>query len=139
MTDITTAYETLLRASSSPLELVTVTDRNKPNLECIHLFANDQVSLGQYLLFVGARLPDGDAIPLQSHLFWFGRHVVASQTWIMIYTGPGEPVLTTQTFDKKPALVFHWNKQHTIFTDTQLVPCLIRIDPTGVQIGHRVE
>ena len=128
----------LTRASRPPLELITVIYRNKPNQECVHLQANGRVNLGEYLLCVGMRLLN-DAIPLQTYLFWFGNHIVAPETWVMVYTGPGEPVLTTQTSDKKPALVFHWNQPRTIFSDDQLVPCLIHMDVSKIQIGHKVE
>lgn len=137
--DISPIFEALTRAIVPSLQLVTVTYRNKPNQECIHLQAHGRVNLGEYLICIGARLPNNDAIPLNSYLFWFGNHVVDSETWVMVYTGPGEPVLTTQTSDKKPALVFHWNQPNTIFSDNQLVPCLIHMDVNKTQIGHKVE
>jgi len=137
--DASPILEALIQASRPPLQLMTVTSRNKPNQECVHLQANARVNLGEYIHCVGVRMPNNDAIPLQSYLFWFGNHIVAPETWVMVYTGPGEPVLTTQTSDKKPALVFHWNQPHTMFSDNQLVPCLIHMDVSGTQIGHKVE
>ena len=132
--NITDPLNLLLRP---PLQLVSTADRGVPGQERVYLKTHSRVNLGEYLLLVGMKLLDQDAVPLRNYVFWLGHHYVDAGHWVIIYTGPGavQPLSTHTRDTKESALVFHWGQQYTVFHDSRVVPCLVHIDPTGVQVG----
>lgn len=119
-----------------PLRLFGVADRGLPGKERIYLKTFARVNLGEYLLLIGQHIPN-DAIPIRDNLFWFGTHAVDEGHWIVVYTGPGlHSRSTTIEGTGEPALVFHWGKETTAFERADIVPVLVHIDGTGIQISH---
>lgn len=115
------------------LEIVGVWDRGTPNKERIAIRTRAEVNLGNYLLFLGIPTGDQSAIPLTADLFWFGNEIVATSTWVIIYTGPGKPKITKMQHSQEPALVLHWGKPITILNNTNVVPVIVSLE--GVLVG----
>jgi hypothetical protein len=55
---------------------------------------------------------------------------------IVIYTGPGQKVLTTIEDTGEPAVVLHWGRSLTIFSAPLIVPALIRVATGSLQVGQ---
>jgi hypothetical protein len=123
-------------SNKPPLELVSVASPGEPNVERICLKTNQRVALREYLVLVGFKLPEmTGAIPINDFCFWLGNDVLDPGCWILLYTGPGEKFFTKTRESNEPALVLHWGRTHTVFTSNGIVPCLLRIDMSSLQIG----
>lgn len=120
-----------------PLEIFSVSDQGLPGTERVNLRVNSRTYLGDYFLHAGMYLPSGRAIPLPNISLWLGEDTIDAGSWVIIYTGPGEAKLMTQTKDTKElVVVLHWHLVQTIFNDKNIVPVLIKIDTSAVQIGR---
>src|SRR5438876_546151 len=95
----------LANAQVNPLQLYRVESRGVPNQERIYLKANQRVSLHDYLLFVGIRLPDNTAVPHPDHVLWLGNDTLEEGTWLIVYTGTGARIVTFLRETHEPALV----------------------------------
>ena len=132
------ALDALARALSRPaLQLISVVDRGQAGRERVCLKVNNKVNLAEYLLLIGFQHMENDALPLHNQVLWLGNHSIDRGYWVFIYTGPGQQSLYTTTLDtKEPALVLHWGQPYTLFNSPSIVPCLVHLDPGGVQIGR---
>jgi len=129
------ALATLARLAK-PLELMPqVADRGVPDQERIYLRANQRVSLREYLLLVGVRLLDNTSFPAPNHVLWLGNDTLEAGTWLVVYTGPGQPIITSIAGTNEPARVLFWHNTTTIFHDPRMVPLLVKFDPALVQFG----
>lgn len=119
-----------------PLELHSVEGRGVPRQERIYLKVHRQVQLSEYFLLAGFHISGTErAVPLVDHALWLGAHTLDPGYWVVVYTGPGTTVSTRLRDTGEPALVLHWNRAFTVFHDGQVIPLLVRIDPTQVQLG----
>lgn len=121
-----------------PLQIHSVLKRGIPNEECVYIRVNSRTYLGDYFLHAGLALhPSIRAIPLPNISLWLGEDTIDAGAWVIVYTGPGEPKLVTQIREtKEHAIVLHWHLGQTIFTNTNIVPLLVKIDRASVQIGE---
>ena len=120
-----------------PLQIFSVLDRGLPNSERVNLRVNARTYLGDYFLHAGVFLPNGRAFPLPNMSLWLGEDTIEGGSWVIIYTGPGEPKLMTQTKDTHElVIVLHWHLTQTIFADKSVVPVLVKLDKTAIQIGQ---
>lgn len=114
------------------LSVIGVYDRGIPNQERIVLHVTETVNLGQYGLMIGVRAQDGTAFPVRDNLLWFGDGVVARGDWIFIYTGPGEPKVSTLPNTNNRTYTLHWGRAETILHNREVVPILFRVDAVQV-------
>jgi hypothetical protein len=133
---LATSMEALQRLAT-PLELIPhVADRGVPGQERIYMRANQRVSLRDYLLLVGVRLLDNTSLPSTEHVLWLGNDTLEAGAWLLVYTGPGAPMVTHIRETNEPARVLYWHKPSVIFNDPRTVPILVRFDPTLAQFGE---
>lgn len=140
MSERMTPFSQLMAAAAQlkpPLEIFSVSDRGLPNTERVNLRVNSRTYLGDYFLHVGIQLPNNRALPIPNISLWLGEDIIAAGSWVVIYTGPGETKLMTQTKDtREPMIVLHWHLNGTIFNEKNVVPVLIKVDTTAIQIGR---
>lgn len=91
------------------------------------------LDLSQYFIVLGWTKDDG-AIPIPNRLYWFGAITVDPDSWIYVYTGPGETRFTTVGPEKdlSPAAVFHWGLEKAVFNDRNIVPILVEVGATTI-------
>ena len=89
------------------------------------------VNLGQFILTLCLRSPNGTVTPLPDHLFWFGDEQVEPPYWVFIYTCAGQRRLTSLASSgdalKEPALVLHWGKENTVLQDASIEPVVFQL------------
>ena len=120
------------------LKIVDVADRGIPNKERVYLQTTVDLSLGTYLLSLGYPIGNQKVYPAFDQYFWFGNETVAANTWIIVYTGPGDPKVTTMNNDRRdPVLVLHWGKPQTILGDNNIHPFIISFD--GILVAETPE
>jgi hypothetical protein len=120
------------------LIIMYIADRGVPNKERIYLKTTVDLSLGSYLLSLGYPVGNQKVYPGIDQYFWFGNETVAADTWIIVYTGPGEPKISKMNDERKdPVLVLHWGKPQTMLGDTRLFPYLLSVD--GVLVAESEE
>jgi len=120
---------------AKPLELFRVEARGVPNQERIYLKANQRVSLREYLLLVGVQLPDKTAFPHPNQVLWLGNDTLDAGTWLIVYTGSGQRIVTFLRDTREPALVLYWGRPTVLFADNGFVPVLTRFEMSSVQMG----
>lgn len=118
----------MLVSDISQLRLVEVLERGVPYKECIAIQANEAVNMGQYGLMVGAQHQPTSALPIKDNLFWFGDGVIDKNDWILVYTCSGDPTLTKSKDGNSNIYVVHWGRPHVIFSHSNVVPILFRVD-----------
>ena len=140
MAESDSAYQHALAALArllKPLELMPyVEDRGVAGQERIYLRANQRVSLRPYLLLVGVRLLDNTSIPSPNHVLWLGSETLDAGAWLVVYTGPGEPLVSRIVGTDEPARILYWHNPTTIFHDPRMVPLLVQFDPALLQFGE---
>lgn len=115
------------------LVIADVLDRGIPNKECIAIRVESPVNMAQYGLLLGiSALHDGMAVPIRDNFFWFGEGFVKKGDWIFIYTGSGTPTNIPSSDKLSDIYTLYWNRQHTLFHNSNIVPTLFRMD--GVQV-----
>jgi len=120
-----------------PLEIHSVFDRGVQNSERVNLRVNFRTYLGDYFLHAGIYLPNGRALPVPNMSLWLGEDTIDAGSWVIVYTGPGQAKLTTQTKDtREPIIVLHWGLVETIFNNNSIVPVLVKLDTTAILIGQ---
>jgi hypothetical protein len=120
-----------------PLHLVGVADPNKPDSERVVIRARREASLAGWGIAVGVESGEGEAKevrPVYDQVFWFPKHMVAESVWVYVYTGKGVPK-TTVLPNGDAAVVFHWQREMTIFVP-RVVPLLFRMD--NIEIGQHI-
>lgn len=116
------------------LGVVGVVDPGVPNKERVYLYARTDARLGEYFLFTGVSVGSELVHPTTENVMWLGNMMVPAESWVLVYTGPGEQRITT--FMDKPVLVLHWGKRQTIFGHPSIRPVLVHVD--SVEIGRQV-
>jgi hypothetical protein len=130
------SFAEFARQVVTPLELLpSVEDRGVGGQERIYLRAHQRVSLRNYLLLAGVQLPDNTFFPLPDHALWLGTDTLETGTWLIVYTGPGTPMVSFIRGNNEAARVLYWNKDTTIFNDNRVVPILMYFDPALAQFG----
>lgn len=120
------------------LRLISVEDAGVPNRERVVLESNEGVNLGRFALVVAVR--QNQAANLVPDLFfWLGEREVPAAKRINVYTGP-TPAATLLDYGK-PDLNLYWGRDYTIFTDSSLVPVLLRMGSgiVGTQAAAKPE
>jgi hypothetical protein len=122
---------------AKPLELRPhVADRGVPGKERIYMRANQRVSLRGYLLLVGVHLLDETTFPAPNHVLWLGNETLDEGAWLIVYTGPGTPLVSRIVGTNEPARVIYWHSPTTIFHDPRMVPLLVQFEPAFLQFGQ---
>lgn len=116
----------------SELEIVGVYDRGVPNKERIVVVVEETVNLGQYGLMIGVRAANGLALPIRDNLFWFGDGIVNKGEWLVIYSGPGKPMVTEMPDSTDKVYSIHWGRENTMLANPLLMPILFRADAVQV-------
>ena len=117
---------------SESVELCGPYDRGIPNEERIVLYPKNTVNLSWYGVMAIRETDTGERILCPDHLFWFGNYVVSPPICVFLYTGPGQFRETTVAGMSTPAWVFHWGKPTTMFTDSRIIPVLVKFDTVNV-------
>lgn len=117
------AYPDLLLAD---IQVVGVFEAGIPNKERVIIRPNRQISLVGVGIAVGLSAGDAGALPLFDNVFWFPEIIVEPPTWIFVYTGKGKTRQTTLA-TKDPALVFHWQRNATVFIKPDIVPIVFQV------------
>lgn len=136
--DISTFFDHLrtTTALKPPLEIVSVIDRGIPGKERVNIRVHTRTELRPYFLLAGAALPNNRTFPITNFSLWLGEDTIDDNSWIIVYTGPGELRLSTQMKEtKENVLVLHWGCSTTIFGEALTVPVLVRIDLNFVWPG----
>lgn len=119
----------------SNIRMWGVYDRGVPNSERITLqnASGTHLDLTPYMLLLGWNTEQG-SLPVQNRLFWFGGLTIDPDTWLYVYTGPGDTKFTTVGKDnrKSPAVIFHWGLEKPVFADDRLRPVLIELGATVI-------
>src|SRR5262249_31570481 len=110
------------------LHLEGVWDRGVPNTERIALRPTRPVNLGEYVVGLGVRTPDGATFPLRDDFMWLEEGVLEPPAWVFIYTGPGVRRFTTVMGTTEPALVLHWGRDHTVLNDARVYPVVYHLE-----------
>lgn len=108
------------------LRVVGLFDSGVPNGERIVLEPTFRASLIGHGLAVGIDAGDAGAFPIYDNVFWFPDIIVEPPSRIFIYTGKGSTE-HTKAADGVPALVFHWQRQTTVFDHPDIVPVLFQL------------
>ena len=126
------AYPSLI---THELTLLGVADPGKPNLERIVLRPTQPINVSGFGLTVGLPNPQAGAYPLFDNVFWFPDLAIAPPSWILVYTGKGQPQ-NSYLPNGEQALTLHWQRPYTVFHDPRLVPVLFRAE--GVIVGQQL-
>jgi hypothetical protein len=113
---------------SEEIRLLGVADRGVPNKERILAKALAPIQLGSYVLTTGVLSPEGHINLIPNLLFLFDHFDVQTGSWIVAYTGKGKQEISRLPTSLEPAYVFHWGFDGVLFTRTDIVPALLRID-----------
>jgi hypothetical protein len=113
---------------TSDLILRDVADRGIPNKERILIYSLSGVDLLNFILGIGYTADDKFVKPFPQYVYYFEDIVVPAQSWIVVYTGPGQ----TQVSKLPPpgneiAFIYHWGLPSVVFQQTGVVPILFRI------------
>ena len=122
----------LLLPNPTQIQLMGVYDRGVPNSERIVVHATEPTQMGEYGLLVGIQQEPNVATPIPDVFFWFGTGIVKANSYLLVYTGSGEGLVTTLQGSGDPAYIVHWGRRSTLFADSRVVPILIHIDGVGV-------
>lgn len=114
------------------LSINTVLKRGVPNEECIAIYVNQQINLGQYGIMLGRYSENNSAIPFKDNMFWFGDGIVEEGDWLFIYTGYGKSTQIKASDGIHNLYSVFWGKSNTIFADSNIVPILFRVDAVNV-------
>lgn len=114
------------------LQLVGVFDRGIPNQERIVIKTNSWVNMAEYGVLIGLLGQNNMASPYYDNFFHFKEISVVPNTWIFLYTGPGNEIQSKMP-SGDPAFIYHWGKPVTAFADSNVIPILVRIG--AVQLG----
>lgn len=112
---------------ASMLHIVGLFSAGVPNEERIVIRPTFQSSLAGYGLAVGIDAGDAGAMPIYDNVFWFPDVIVEPPSWIYVYTGKGSLRQTQMAGTGDPALVFHWQREQTVFGHRDLVPILFQV------------
>jgi len=102
-----------------------------PNEERIYLKANHRVAL---TITAPRWCPacTQRAFPLQDQCSGFGQgnDTLEAGTWLIIYTGSGQRLVTFLRGTQEPALVLYWGRPTVLFTDSRnsTNPRALRVD-----------
>jgi hypothetical protein len=113
---------------TSDLSLRGVADRGIPNRERILIYSFSVIDLQNFILGIGYTADDRVVTPLRQYVYYFDDVVVPAQSWVVVYTGPGQ----TQVSKLPPpgneiAFIYHWGLPSVVFQQTEVVPILFRI------------
>ncbi|MFN8693686.1 MAG: hypothetical protein ACK5XX_04700 [Holosporales bacterium] len=115
------------------LTVINVLERGVPNRESIAIRVEQHLNLASYGVFLGfSSLYHGMATPLKDQFFWFGESMVKSNDWIFIYTGHGTPTNTLTSDGLASIYTVYWNRNTTLFHNSNVVPILFRMDAVQV-------
>jgi hypothetical protein len=118
------------------LEVWGVYDRGVPNSERIALKANSHVPLSDFALSLGIAGKNNSLVPAPDHFLWLGRTVM-DVGWVIVYTGKGDPIVTTEEHTKEPMQVLYWGKDDVVFTSPAVKVALLRVSQVGMDAGDK--
>ena len=113
------------------LEIVSVLERGYPNRECIAIQAKESINLGQYGIMIGEYSENG-VFPFRDNMFWFGDGLMKEGDWLFVYTGAGSPFQNKASDSIHDIYTVFWGREHTLFTNSNVVPLLFRIDAVDI-------
>lgn len=122
----------MLLPTITELSIVGVGDAGVANQERVVIRPTEAIDLGGYGLFLGQLQKNGMVLPLFDQFLWFGDGEISPPSWLVVYTGPGTPQITTMRETGQPAYTVHWGKPYTVFQNPGIVPVLFRFDAIGI-------
>ena len=125
-----------MTAPRPALELFGIYDRGVPNKERIALKVNALVNTADYAVILGVAGANGTIIPARDQFLWLGRTVV-DVGWVFVFTGPGDPMVTTESNTKEPMHAIYWGKPNVMFTIPEARAALVRLGPIQVWSGDQ--
>ena len=112
------------------LDLVGVADRGVPNKERIIMRPRWEIeNLQGYI--VGLGIVDStnplSLTPLANFAFFFTECCPELNSWIVLYTGKGEPQVTELPTTGQRAYTFFWGYDRVLFKHPLIIPVVLRV------------
>ncbi len=85
------------------------------------------VNLNPYGLMLAYQGMDGALYPMRDNFIWLGNTLVEANSYLLIYTGPGE-FRESKLDTGEKVYVSHWGKDRTVLANTTVCPVLFKID-----------
>lgn len=118
------------------LALIGVADPGIANSERIVLRPTQTMNLTSFAVALGVfDTETGGAKPIYDNVYWFRDIVVSPPSWILLYTGKGEPQELTLPSGERVITLF-WQRDRTMFGHPALVPILFQLG--GAVVGRRL-
>jgi hypothetical protein len=93
----------------SELSLRGVADRGIPNRERILIYSFSVTDLQNFILGIGYTADDRVVTPFRQYVYYFDDIVVPAQSWIVVYTGPGQTQVSRLPVPGNDiAFIYHW-------------------------------
>jgi len=112
------------------LEVVGVADPGVPNKERILLRTKWEIeNIQAFMVGLGVLSSEEDAqvTPLRNYVFYFTHCRPEVNSWIILYTGNGEPQTTEIPTTGQRAYTFFWGFDRVLFKNPKVVPMVLRI------------
>lgn len=111
----------------SEIEIIDISERGKPNRECILLRVKETCQAGNFLVILAVKNEEGNLIPLKDSLIWFGENILTAGDWIFLYTCPGE--YRTNSMTDRPGTLHscYWGRNITIFHDPKIYAVIVKM------------
>lgn len=116
----------------SELRIAAILSRGVPNQECIAIYVQERVNMGQFGLALCLDGGLASVVPAHDHFFWFGEGLVSAGDWILVFTGPGVPKSTDHEVGGSRTFSCFWGKASTILADSNAVPALLQVSRVSV-------
>lgn len=115
------------------INIVSVYERGVSNKERIVFKTDTWLNLCEYGVMIGLLQENGLSAPYHDQLYHFKELYLLPNSWIFLYTGPGNDYSGNMPNDNSPFHVFHWGKPTTVFAHSLIIPILFQIG--AVQLG----
>jgi hypothetical protein len=66
--------------------------------------------------------------PISDQFLWLGNGSIDGNSWVFIFTGKGNPSVTSESSTKEPVQSIFWNKSTVVLEDSDVVPALCHWD-----------
>jgi hypothetical protein len=112
---------------NSDLSVRGVADRGIPNKERILIYSFSVIDLQNFILGIGYTADDRFVTPFRQHVYYFDDIIIPAQSWIVVYTGPGQSQVSKLPPGNEVAFIYHWGLPSVVFRQTEVVPILFRV------------
>jgi hypothetical protein len=112
---------------------LTVVESGVANKERIVFRPTEPLNLVQFGVLICFRQGNDSVVAVHDNCFMFDQIQIAPPSWVVLYTGTGEP--NQSEYDGHPVYYRYWGRPKTIFTVVEIVPVLFRLDAITIG-GH---